>query len=308
MCLVLISLLLSSSLPGICLESTAQQTAATSAVTTPAATAEASINPTAATPKLLFKPGQALSSSTDTEDLVATYDVDLARRQVAAFPDNPEAAFILAVALSRTSHVEEALQQVRRARKLAETKGGPVYFDKMIATYEEMLKNFPDENQVRYGLSWAYYMKAYLLAKYSRKPEPAAAQPATKPANPFDLAAVIGKTGVLNDMHIQGALERADSAQVPQIRKYYEAALQKLDELLAKEPNDIWAKVYRAFLKAEYTGNLPEAMATWQACQAQAPDNPAPYFFLGEGYLRQGNLKECFANISRAISLRATGK
>jgi len=275
-----------------------------------APTASPPAEATSAAPKLLLKPGQPLSSTTDTEDLVATYDVNLARQQVAAYPDSPEAGFILAVALSRTSHVEEALQEVKRSRRLAEAKGGPIYFDKMIGTYEEMLKNYPSENQVRYGLAWAYYMKAYLLAKYSRRQaQPAKPAAPAKPSNPWELAAALGTGGALSEMpHIQGALERADSAQVPQIKKYYEAALKNLDDLLAQEPGDIWAKTYRAFLKAEYTGNLPEAMAAWQACQAEAPDNPAPYFFLGEGYLRQGNLKECFANISRAISLRATGK
>jgi tetratricopeptide (TPR) repeat protein len=279
---------------------------------TPPAAQNVPAETTAVGPKLLLKPGQPLSSNTDTEDLVATYDVNLARQQVAAYPDSPEAGFILAVALSRTSHVEEALQEVRRSRKLAEAKGGPIYFDKMISSYEEMLKNFPKENQVRYGLAWAYYMKAYLLAKYSRRqaqPVKSTTPQAAKPSNPWELAAALGTTGALSEMpHIQGALDRADSSQVPQIKKYYEAALKNLDDLLAQEPGDIWAKTYRAFLKAEYTGNLPEAMAAWQACQAEAPDNPAPYFFLGEGYLRQGNLKECFANISRAISLRATGK
>ena len=80
------------------------------------------------------------------------------------------------------------------------------------------------------------------------------------------------------------------------------------DDLLARNPGDIWAKVYQAFLKAEYTGNLEEAMVTWRTCQTLTPDNPAPYFFLGEGYLKQGNLKECVNNISKAIALRAVGK
>jgi cytochrome c-type biogenesis protein CcmH/NrfG len=36
----------------------------------------------------------------------------------------------------------------------------------------------------------------------------------------------------------------------------------------------------------------------------QNPNNPAPYFFLGEGFLKQGNLKECLRNVSKAIALR----
>jgi len=269
-------------------------------------------------PRVIWKPGLELSAGTDAEDLVPTDDVELARKQVAAYPDNPEAGFILAVALTRTSHVEEALQEVRRARKLAEAKGGPAYFDKMIASYEEMVKHHPKENRVRYGLAWAYYMKAYMLAKASRRAAkvgaaqtgapPAAAAPEAKKQNVWELAAAAanGKMPV-NPPHIEGALAKADPAAHPQIKKYYELALGKLNELLAQKPDDVWARVYRAFLKAEYTGNLEESMQEWQACQAQAPNNPAPYFFLGEAYLKQGNLKECVNNISKAIALRAIG-
>lgn len=284
----------------------------TSAMTVSEPSSEAS-RPTR-TPKIIWKPGLELSAGTGTEDLVPTDDVELARKQVAAYPDSPEASFILAVALTRTSHVEEALQEVRRARKLAEAKGGPVYFDKMIATYEEMLKHHPKENRVRYGLAWAYYMKAYLLAKYSRRATKAAAAqsaaaPAAKSPSVWELAASAANGKIpANAPHIPSALEKADPAFHPQIKKYYELALARLNELLAQQPDDIWARVYRAFLKAEYSGNLEEAMNEWRNCQAKAPDNPAPYFFLGEAYLKQGNLKECINNISKAIALRAVGK
>jgi hypothetical protein len=123
---------------------------------------------TTPTPKLLLKPGQPISVGMQTEDIVATYDVDLAREQVKAYPDSPEASFVLAVALTRTCMVEQALHEVRRARKLAENKGGPAYFDHMISEYEEMLKSYPNDNKVRYGLAWAYYMKAYVLTHYAK--------------------------------------------------------------------------------------------------------------------------------------------
>lgn len=267
-------------------------------------------------PRIIWRPGQSLEFGAGSDDLVPTDDVELARKQVAAYPDNPEASFILAVALTRTSRVEEALAEVRRARKLAEPKGGPAYFDKMIATYEEMLKWHPKENRVRYGLAWAYYMKAYLLARLSRNIAKARAaaqglQPADPPKPPnFWETASLAAQGQMpaNPPKIQGALEQADPSIAPQIKRYYELALGKLDELLAQKPDDIWARVYRAFLDAEYTGNLEAAIKTWKECQAKAPDNPAPYFFLGEAYLKQGNLKECFNNISKAIALRASGK
>jgi len=298
-------------------------------------------------PKLLLKPGQPIATGMKAEDIVATYNVDLAKEQVAAYPDSPEASFVLAVALTRTSMVEEALKEVRRARRLADQQGGPAYFDHMIAAYEKMLESYPDDNHVRYGLAWAYYMKAYVLSQYSKKVQntllasgktsltiagvtSGSNAPNTLPIPPLPLSAASAQNGKpsanlpwqntwvnaltssqktsQNFPQIKGALENAAPDAVPQIKHYYEEALRNLDDLLKREPNDVWAKVYRAFLNAEYTGDLNSAMIVWQGCQAKAPENPAPYFFLGEGYLKQGNLKECLHNISKAIALRSLGK
>ncbi len=242
-------------------------------------------------PPMLLKPGQRLFVGTDTEDLVATYDVDLARKQVAAYPDSPEARFILAVALSRTSYVEEALKEVRTARHLAEAKGDPSYFDHMISVYEGLLTNYPEVNEVHYGLAWAYYMKAYLVNHYHQRQICGA-------KTPNQLEKV-----VLPDQRVT-----TSSSSQADAKPYYEAALKHLDILLSQDPSDIWARVYRAFLQAEYTGNLDEAINTWQNCKIMAPDNPASYFFLGEAYLKKGNLKECLNNIAQAVALRAIGK
>lgn len=334
--------------------------------------ADASADDAGPAPKMIWKPGESLTTETGTEDIVATYDVNLAQRQLAAYPDSPEASFILAVALTRTSRVEDALKEVQHARKLAASKGGPAYFDKMIASYEQMLVNYPDDNQVRYGLAWAYYMKAYLLAQEARKAaqsDPVAMQKRWLAANPGwvaqhpeffvahpeyksfasggtaggGAAGAAGTTsGAVNDKdvvkaltggnpanalsalataagsiagnqklpadslpHIPTAMEKAGPNERPQIKRYYEQAMQKLDEILLREPDDVWTIVYRAHLKAEYTGDLGEAMATWTKAASKFPNNPAPHFFLGEGYLKEGNLKESINHVSQAISLRA---
>src|SRR5439155_3370588 len=46
--------------------------------------------------------------------------------------------------------------------------------------------------------------------------------------------------------HIPGALEDIDAADIPQIKKYFELAILKLDDLLKREPDDVWSVVYRA--------------------------------------------------------------
>lgn len=299
--------------------------------------------------KIIAKPGIEINVSTATEDLVPTDDPALAKKQVEAYPDSAEASFIYAVALTRTSRVEEALKEIRRARRLAEKDGGPAYFDKMILQYEDMVKNYPDENRVRYGLAWAYYMKAYLIARQSKKEQEyleklklaAAAQaaknsgkkvetaagtdgaavkssapnwlnawaapymPKDKDGNAFKIPEL--KTGA-DAPHIKGALEQAAPSVVAQVKSYYQSALSNLDELIRRKPDDVWAIAYRAHLNLEYTGDLDSSMAVWKDCAQRFPNNPAAFFFLGEGYLKQGNLKECLSNISRAIALRGASQ
>ena len=251
-----------------------------------------------------------------TEEIVATYDVPLAREQVAHFPDSPEASFVLAVALTRTSMVEEALHEVRRARKFAENKGGPAYFDRMIGEYEEMLKSYPNDNRVRYGLAWAYYMKAYVLTHYA-KSAPKLAGQTTSVSSPDWHANWVNTIAGGKEANVPESLTDGKTYVssriwpdvppdlVPQIKYYYQCALAKLDDLLASEPSDMWARSYRAYLYSEYTGDLQQSIEAWKNCLTLDPKNPAAYFFLGESYLQQGNLKECLHNISKAVALRS---
>lgn len=297
--------------------------------------------------KIIAKPGVEINVGTATEDLVPTDDPALAKKQAEAYPESAEASFIYAVALTRTSRVEEALKEIRRARRLAEKDGGPAYFDKMILQYEDMVKNYPDENRVRYGLAWAYYMKAYLIARQSKKEQEyleklkqaavaqsaknsntagndnnAAAKPNSGSPNWLNAWAVPYmpkdkdgngiklpelKTGA-DAPHIKGALEQAAPSVVAQVKSYYQSALSNLDELIRRKPDDVWAIAYRAHLNLEYTGDLDSSMSVWKDCAQRFPNNPAAFFFLGEGYLKQGNLKECLANISRAIALRGASQ
>lgn len=289
-----------------------------------------------------------LEISTESEDINITFDQNLAKEQVLAYPDDPEAHFVLAVALTRTSQVEQAWVEVNKSRRLAEKQGGPAYFDKMIKQYEKLLEHTAEDNKVRYHLAWAYYMKAYLLTQYSKRvydQQRALAalaarnnqgeSPVSKdwPTNwvsqtisgedqpnpdlsDKNSASSANKdekqgTGGLNQLgrlkSMEQVLRKAEPSVIPSIKHYYRAALAKLDEILQSQPDDLWSKLYRAHLNAEYTGDLDSAMVIWKRCKENSPDNPAPYFFLGEGYLKQGNLKKSLKNVSRAIALRALG-
>ncbi len=350
--------------------------------------------------KIIFKPGMPLTINTANENIKVTNDAKLAREQSQSFPDSPEAHFVLAVALTRTSQVEEALKEIRVARKLASQKGGAAYFDQMINEYENMLEYYPEDNQVRYHLAWAYYMKAYVLARYSKKvkqespaalPKPVTAQPAVASADPIKATAAgsaqaetpeslalkekrakdwhtdwVAQGNVLKEDEVSAdgtakgttggdtvakvaeaatplaldhpavtpkpaakesfwsnpmgalsnmgpitgmdyAVANAAPEVIPQIKGYYRRALKKLDEVLAKEPDDLWARLYRAHLGLEYSGDIESAMKVWESCREEFPNSPAPYFFLGEGYLKKGDLRQCLSNVSRAIALRSVG-
>lgn len=290
----------------------------------PAETAENGVNSSSpdssqaeTSPKVLLKPGQALTIDTGFEDIVCTNDVELARKQREAFPDNAEASFIYAVALSRTFKVEQALKEVRRARGLAEKEGGPAYFNKMISTYENMLTYCPTDNQVRYHLAWAYYMKAYLLARYDKQDkthpsykewiktlkEDPAPDLSKDPAK--DAAQDPAATANASAARVKRTIEMASPKAIPQIQNYYKLALEKLDQILASNPTDVWARIYRAHLAYEAGGKLDESIAEWLSVKDANPTNPAPYFFLGEGFLKQGNLRESLKNVSQAVALRS---
>jgi tetratricopeptide (TPR) repeat protein len=455
-----------SAAAGTAASPTASSTPSTTAVSTTPAT------PGAPRKKIIFKPGMEFSIGAANEQIKVTNDAKLAREQVSNSPDSPEAHFVLAVALTRTSQVEEALKEIRTARKLSQQKGGAVYFDQMIGEYEDMLKSYPEDNQIRYHLAWAYYMKAYVLARYSKQVAPKPPAVATvAPAAAGSTPAVSAKPSsagtasgtVANGTAAEGtapaastaasknwqsefvaqnsvlkpeelaeddspnigtagkaateAATKSDSSDktasadksesgdpkakkskkggkehaaklssdkkiaenspdkgyvnlgeendapkidatktaftpptvqpanaaagggnknfwanplgnlpnlgpitgmeyatanaapevIPQVKAYYRRALKKLDEVIEREPDDMFANLYRAHLKAEYSGDIDSAMKVWESCRDAHPNSPAPYFFLGEGYLKKGNLGQCLTNVSKAIALRSTG-
>lgn len=258
-------------------------------------------------------PGSApIELGTDTEDIHITSDIPLAREQVVKYPASAEAHFVLAVALTRTSKVEEALSEINSARRLSQMQGGAKYFNDMISEYEKMLERTPEDNRIRYQLAWAYYMKAYLLTEYSKSKngwqpdwvkQVVTEEAVAKPEDSETQENI--SESVLKPM--ERVTAKASPEALPVIKRYYRKALDKLNEILASDPDDIWTQIHRAHLMAEYTGDLDSAMSVWQSCSEKNPNNPAPYFFLGEGYLKKGNLKESLRLISKATALRALG-
>lgn len=235
-----------------------------------------------------------LHISTETEDIALTDDINIAKAQVLKYPDNPEAHFNLAIALSHTSLVEEAIKELRKTKKLIRKTGGVVIIDNKINEYKEMLKNHetnPTLNNIRYRLAFSHYLKAYLISKDIKKNEESKSKKSDKNSSSINL---FNKALLISEKN-------------PLIKENLDLSTSYFKELLKLNPGDTWAKVYYAFILAEQMDEITKARELWTEVTKQDPNNPAPYFFLGELHIKEGKLKEGITEISQALLLRSLG-
>lgn len=234
---------------------------------------------------------EPLQIGTETEDIVLTDDLNIAKAQVLKYSNNPEAHFNLAIALSRTSLVEQAIKELRKTKLLIRKPENAGIIDKKITEYKEMLKDNENKayaNNIRYRLAFSHYLKAYLISKEIEKIQKTKGQKSKSP----DL--LNSKSFSLNDSN-------------PEIKKNLEHSIYYFNEQLKANPNDIWAKVYYGFILAEQYNDFHNAKKLWNEAARQNPNNPAPHFFLGELKIKEGNLKEGILEISQALLLRSVG-
>lgn len=228
----------------------------------------------------------------EQEDIALTDNIAIAKAQVEKFPDNPEAHFNLAIALSRTSLVEEAIKELRTTKMLMRKSENSNLIDHKINEYKKMLRDDPGANNIRYRLAFCHYLKAYFLAKKKKK----------------ELALKKQKEKTDKD-----SLNLLDSDKLyietddPEIKHSLATSIGYFQELLNKNPNDVWTKVYYGFILAEQFNDIEKARKLWLEAMQQYPTNPAPHFFIGELYIKEGNLKEGVAEIAKALLLRAQG-
>lgn len=231
---------------------------------------------------------EPLQISTETEDIALTDDLNVAKKQVEKYPNNFEAHFNLAIALSHTSLVEEAIKELRKTKKLIRKNGGIESIDKKINEYKEIVKNSPDSlavNNIRYRLAFSYYLKAYLINK--------------------DLENKKDKKSSKINLFSPHSLTLKDKN--PEIKESLDLSLSSFKELLSINPNDNWAKIYYGFILAEQMGEVNKARGLWNEVMKQDPNNPAPHFFIGELLVKEGKLKEGLIEISQAVLLRSLG-
>jgi len=279
-------------------------------------------NPPPTRSSTTWRPGVILTGSAGEQSLNPTCDLGLAEEQAQEFPNSPEAAFIYAVALTKTSQVERALKEVRRARNLAQATGEPNYFSRAVGQYEGTLAAEPNNDCIRYSLGWAYYMQAYLFAERARKEEKTQAiLSGNAPARQNKLtnnilsgASILASvlTGTRPDAsvvpHIPGAIEGTPAWALPQVKAFYAKCLSYLDTVAKRNPTDTWAAVYATHVREEYDGNHTVALSKLQALKKAHPDNPAAAFFLADAYARSGNIIQGVGALGQAAKLHAQGK
>ena len=218
---------------------------------------------------------EPIQLGTETEDIALTDDINIARAQVKKYPDNPEAHFNLAIALSRTSAVEDAIKELRKTKLLIRKEENAGIIEKKIIEYKEILKGDPAAHNIRYRLAFSHYLKAYL-------------------ANKTTTSSMFGS---------KLALDEKNSIA----KENLELSIYYFNELLKLNPNDSWAKIYLGFILAEQFSDTDRAKELWHEVLKTDPNNPASYFFLGELHIKEGKLKEGIKEISQAILLRSLG-
>ena len=231
---------------------------------------------------------EPIQLSTETEDISLTDDLNVARAQVGKYPENPEAHFNLAIALTRTSLIEEAIKELRRTKLLLRKDENKDLVDKKIKEYKEIISAASDPvlvNNVRYRLAFCHYLNAYLLSKKLKKKEEDKSS----------------KKNLLEEQQL--TLTNKD----PAIKENLDSSVNNFKELLSINPNDVWAKIYYGFILAEQFDETNKATELWIEASKTDPNNPAPHFFLGELHIKDGNLKDGLKEISQAILLRSLG-
>lgn len=187
------------------------------------------------------------------EDLVLTDDISIAEAQAKAYPDNPEAHFLLAIAYSRSPYVEKAFLSAKQAKKVMKnSEEGYANLDAKLAEYQDMLTYRVDDPLVLYRLGFAYFLKGYGIEKgYIKNTEE---QPQTY-------------------------YNKAEETLRYLISKYPDDiwAMNYLGFLLV----DI-----------DEEKNLDEAISLWKQSAAIEDNNPGAYMLLGEAFLKKGDLKQ----------------
>lgn len=193
------------------------------------------------------------------ENLNITENLATLEAQAKAYPNNVEAQFLLAVAYTRTNHLDKALKTLQKTKKLVKRQPERyVVMDDLMREYESMAAYREKDPQLYYRLAFGYYLKGYGIEKGYIKNEP------TSPQKWYTKA--------------EEAMRQVLALNAKDIwaRNY-------LGYFLAERAPE---------------QNLDQAVRLWEDSVQIDPVNPVAWVMLSEVALKQGKLKQAldFAN------------
>lgn len=225
-------------------------------------------------PKPVTKPAAPAASTNDkadfsfsaeTDALKITDDIAIAQEQVNQHPDDPEAHFILASALSRSPYLERAFAEIKQVKELLKARQDFTFIDKTITQYEALHNNEPHNTIITYRLAMGYFFKGYLVEKY-----------------PHHMANI-----------------KHDAASV-----YYDKAKGFVQQVIAANPDDYFSYNYLGYLTMESEKNMDGAIQLAQTSLGINKDNnPGAYLLMAKAYSTKGDIQKTLFYGARGLQL-----
>jgi tetratricopeptide (TPR) repeat protein len=237
------------------------------AVTKPVTTAQVTTKPAAqpTTPAATTGHSTDFKFSTETDALKITDDIAIAQEQVNQHPDDPEAHFILASALSRSPYLERAFAEIKQVKELLKARQDFSFIDETITQYEALHNNEPHNTLITYRLAMGYFFKGYLVEKY-----------------PHHMAAI-----------------KHEGAPV-----YYDKAKGFIQQVIASNPDDYFSYNYLGYLTLEGDKNMEEAVRLGEASlNINKTNNPGAYLLMAKAYSTKGDIQKTLFYGARGLQL-----
>ncbi len=201
------------------------------------------------------------------EALALINNVDDAYGQLEAYPNDPEAYFLLAIAYSKTAYPERAFKALKKAKKYVRQHPQNFgYFDEQLDEYLTLLKQSPQDENVLYRVGFAYFLKGYAIEQ-----------------------------GYVDDDNTAPADYYKKAAQYLETLVSYHPQ----DTWAKNYLGYLWIETDPS--KTE------QAITLWESVLTDEPNNPGAHALLAEAYMKQKNLAKALQHGAISVSNRTRG-
>ncbi len=243
-------------------------------------------------------------------DLILTDDLALSIKQAEDNPNSPEAHFNLAVAYSRTVEVEKALDAIKTTKKLIKKSKDPDAINHTFDKYIKVLSAKPSEDLTNYRLAFLHFLKAYLNEKKDKKTLDGQISNFTKQIKAEKAKEKLDQAAIDRLKSVKKSLKkkRENLHASPEYMALSNKAIDYMDKVLAKSPDDVWTLSYKGYLiydQGNNAENFKKAKKLWKKAIVLDPKNPAPHMLLGDAHMKNGDPASGFKEVTKAMLLRA---